>query len=126
MYFTTYSIHDIFKAWEIEFADEFEMWWGSLTAEEQESVAVSVGILEQVGPALSRPHVDTLKGSSFPNMKELRVQHDGRPLRVIFAFDHRRVALLLVGGDKTGDVRWYEKMIPVADRIYAEHLKQIN
>jgi hypothetical protein len=113
-------------AWEVEFAEQFGIWWDTLSTEEQESVAVGVGLLEQVGPSLSRPHVDTLKGSRFPNMKELRVQHDGRPLRILFAFDPRRVALLLLGGDKTGDKRWYDKAIPVADAIYGDHLKSLE
>ena len=55
-------------------------------------------------------------------MKELRTQHQGRPLRTLFAFDPRRCAILLVGGDKTGDDRFYDRMVPVADRLYDEHL----
>lgn len=113
-------------AWEIEFSDPFGKWWDSLSSEEQESVAFGVGLLEKVGPALSRPYADTLNGSRFRNMKELRVQHDGRPLRILFAFDPRRVALLLLGGDKTGDSRWYEKAIQAADAIYAEHLETLS
>jgi hypothetical protein len=113
-------------AWEVEFAEQFGDWWDTLSTEEQESVAVGVGLLEQVGPSPSRPHVHTLKGSRFPNMKELRVQHDGRPLRILYAFDPRRAALLLLGGDKTGDKRWYDKSIPVADAIYGEHLKSLE
>jgi hypothetical protein len=59
-------------------------------------------------------------------MRELRVQHKGCPYRVIYAFDPRRVAMLLIGGDKTGDDRWYERYIPIADRIYDEHLVKIT
>jgi hypothetical protein len=59
-------------------------------------------------------------------MKELRTQHFGRPYRTLFAFDPRRVAILLIGGDKTGNDRWYEEFVPKADRIYAEHLKEIS
>ncbi len=55
-------------------------------------------------------------------MRELRTQHDGRPFRTLYAFDPRRSAILLIGGDKTGDDRWYEKYIPVADRLYDEHM----
>ncbi len=58
-------------------------------------------------------------------MKELRTQHAGRPYRSLFAFDPRRVAILLIGGNKTGNNRWYEEFVPLADRIYAEHLKEI-
>ena len=59
------------------------------------------------------------------NMKELRTQHAGRPYRTLFAFDPRRVAILLIGGDKTGNKRWYEEFVPRADKIYAEHLKEL-
>jgi hypothetical protein len=59
-------------------------------------------------------------------MRELRIQHEGRPYRVLFAFDPTRTAILLIGGDKTGDDRWYEKMIAKADDLYAEHLKTIK
>src|ERR1043165_6085348 len=111
--------------WEVEFTDEFERWWSSLDAEEQESLAASVELLRQFGPHLSRPHADTLKGSKHPNMKELRTQHQGRAIRTLFAFDPRRCAILLIGGDKTGDDRFYGRMIPVADRLYDEHLEQL-
>lgn len=59
-------------------------------------------------------------------MRELRIQHDGRPYRVLYVFDPRRVALLLLGGDKTGDDRWYEKYVPLADRIYDQYLKEFK
>jgi len=59
-------------------------------------------------------------------MRELRVQHRGRPYRVLYAFDPRRVALLLIGGEKTGDDRWYERFVPIADRLYDEHLRTIK
>jgi hypothetical protein len=111
--------------WSVEFTDEFEIWWDSLTVEEQEDIRSSVSVLRQRGPSLGRPHVDSVTGSRYPNMKELRTQHAGRPYRTLFAFDPRRVAILLIGGDKTGNGRWYEEFVPRADRIYAEHLKQI-
>jgi hypothetical protein len=59
-------------------------------------------------------------------MRELRTQHDGRPFRTLYAFDPRRHAILLIGGDKTGDKRWYEEQIPIADRLYAEHLEELK
>lgn len=59
-------------------------------------------------------------------MRELRIQHAGRPYRVIYAFDPRRVALLLMGGDKTGDNKWYEHFVLVADKLYDEHLIEIS
>ncbi|MGA9307039.1 MAG: type II toxin-antitoxin system RelE/ParE family toxin [Candidatus Sulfotelmatobacter sp.] len=96
-----------------------------MTTEEQEDVRASVGVLRRCGPSLGRPHVDSVVGSRYPNMKELRTQHAGRPYRTLFAFDPRRAAVLLIGGDKTGNKRWYEEFVPRADKIYAEHLKEI-
>ena len=113
-------------AYEVEYADEFEEWWRSLHAEEQDSVARSVMLLSQVGVNLGRPYADTVYGSKFPNMKELRIQHQGRPYRVLYAFDPRRTAILLIGGDKTGKKRWYEEFVPKADAIYAQHLREIE
>jgi len=112
--------------YEVEFTDEFQYWWNSLSIAEQYSVQKSVLLLGARGPALSRPHADTLKGSAFTNMKELRVQHGGRPYRILFAFDPRRCAMLLIGGDKTGKARWYDEMIPKADAIYAQHLRALE
>jgi hypothetical protein len=112
--------------WDVEYTDEFGDWWCSLGEDEQESVASSVELLRQLGPHLSRPHVDTVGGSRHSNMKELRTQHCGRPLRTMFAFDPRRCAILLIGGDKTGDSRFYERMIPLADRLYDEHLAALR
>ena len=112
--------------WEIKFTDEFGAWWNLLSEDEQESVAASVELLRQLGPNLPRPHADVLKGSKHSNMKELRTQHQGRPIRTLFAFDPRRSAILLIGGDKTGDDRFYERMIPLADRLYDEHLETLR
>ena len=112
--------------WDVEFTDEFGAWWDQLDADEQESLAASVELLRQLGPHLSRPHADTLNGSRHSNMKELRTQHQGRPIRTLFAFDPRRSAILLIGGDKTGDARFYEKMIPLADDLYDEHLATLR
>ena len=112
--------------WEVEFSDEFGEWWDSLDGDEQDSVDVSVHLLEERGPALGRPHVDSIHNSAHSNMKELRVQHEGRPYRILFAFDPRRMAYIILGGDKTGDGRWYEVMVPRADAIYDQHLKEIE
>ncbi len=108
--------------WNVEMTDEFTEWLGSLTAEERNSVVVSIRLLEEAGPLLSRPYSDTLKGSKFNNMKELRTQHAGKPFRSIYAFDPNRTAILLIGGCKAGDDRWYKKYIPIADELYQEYL----
>jgi hypothetical protein len=112
--------------WPVEFTDEFAHWWNGLDIDEQESIARVVRLLEQRGPSLGRPFADTVRGSRFAQMKELRIQHQGQPYRVLFAFDPRRTALLLIGGNKTGDPRWYEKFVPVADEIFAAHLLSIE
>jgi len=78
-----------------------------------------------IGPNLGRPHVDTVQGSAFSSMKELRVQVKGDPWRILFAFDPQRQAILLVGGDKAGDKRWYARFIPIADERYRRHLGRI-
>ena len=112
--------------WEVEFTDEFARWWNTLTSAEQASVEASVQLLERFGPHLSRPHADMVKGSLHSNMKELRSQCQGRPLRTFFAFDPRRAAILLIGGDKTGDDRFYDRMIPLADRLYERYLSELR
>lgn len=82
----------------------------------------SVKLLEELGPQLRFPHTSGIESSKHRNMRELRIQHAGRPYRVLFAFDPRRCAILLLGGDKTGNDRWYEENVPLADRLYDDHL----
>ncbi|BDD89277.1 type II toxin-antitoxin system RelE/ParE family toxin [Desulfofustis limnaeus] len=112
--------------WEIEYTDEFEKWWNTLDPDEQDSIAVTVGLLEKLGPNLPRPYSDTVKGSSFANMKELRTQHDGQPYRTLYAFDPRRTAILLIGGNKAGKKNWHKTFIPIADKLFADHLKELE
>jgi hypothetical protein len=112
-------------AWEIEVTTEFRDWFAGLSARERVAIARKVDVLEERGPDLGRPEVDTLKGSRFPNMKELRIQHGGAPYRVALAFDPRRVAILLIGGRK-GPKKWYRKFIATADRLYAEYLEELK
>lgn len=109
-------------SWPVEYTDEFEAWWLGLDEAEQESVHAYVGLLEERGPQLDYPYTSRITTSRHDHMRELRVQHRGRPYRVLYAFDPRRVALLLIGGEKTGDDRWYGKFVPLADRLYDEHL----
>ena len=111
--------------WDVEYTDEFGSWWETLSEKEQTAVAVTVGLLERMGPGLPFPHSSSVHGSRHGHMRELRTQCDGHPLRTLYAFDPRRVAILLIGGDKTGDDRWYEIFVPLADRLYDEHLKEI-
>jgi hypothetical protein len=121
-----HSCYITFMAYEVEVSDEFKAWYEDLSEPEQNSVERVVLMLMEAGPALGYPQSTGVKDSKFSHMRELRIQHEGRPYRVLFAFDLTRTAILLVGGDKTGDDRWYEKMVPKADAIYAEHLKTIK
>lgn len=109
--------------WDVEVTDQFEQWWDTLSVEEQESIEGAVELLEQRGPGLGRPLVDTVKGSRHVNMKELRVAM----ILVLFAFNSTRTAILLIGGDKRD--RWqefYAQMIPLADTLFDEHLKELE
>ena len=115
-----------YMEWAVEFTDEFERWWNALSEDEQDSVDQMVRLLQARGPSLGRPHADLIHSSRHANMKELRVQHAGRPYRVLFAFDPKRCAILLAGGDKTGNDRWYEEFVPIADRLYDEHLAALE
>lgn len=112
--------------WEVEYTDEFGEWWNSLTEDEQVSLDASVCLLEDRGPVLGFPHSSSIVGSRHSHMRELRTQHEGRPLRTLYAFDSRRIAILLIGGEKTGDNRWYDTHVPIADRLYDEHLEQLQ
>ncbi|MDN4036877.1 type II toxin-antitoxin system RelE/ParE family toxin [Massilia sp. YIM B02443] len=109
--------------WEVEYTDELGMWWDALTEFEQESIDASVRLLEERGPHLGFPHTSGIVGSRHSHMRELRVRHEGRPYRILYAFDPRRSAILLLGGDKTGDNRWYEVNIPIADKLYDKHIE---
>jgi hypothetical protein len=112
--------------WNVEITDEYEKWFRSLTERQQDAVRADIALLERVGPSLGRPHVDTIKQSRHPNMKELRTMSGRRHLRSFFAFDPRRTAILLIGGDKTGDRAFYVSMIPTADAIYDQYLAEIS
>jgi hypothetical protein len=112
--------------WNVEYTDEFGAWWETLSEDEQVSIAASVGLLEARGPNLGHPHSSGINGSKHGHMRELRTQHAGRPYRTLYAFDSRRMAILLIGGDKTGQDRWYEVHVPIADRLYDQHLVEIE
>lgn len=112
--------------WEIEGTDEFALWFGELSIADQAAVIRSVAHLEQRGPELGRPYADHIKNSRHQHMKELRAQSGGDPLRIFFAFDPRRIGLLLIAGNKAGDDRFYERMIPIADALYDEHLAHLE
>jgi hypothetical protein len=104
--------------WEIVFHPEFEVEFDALVEDVQDAILAALAPLEEFGPNLGRPRADTLGESRHANMKELRIQHGGRPWRVFFAFDQDRRAVLLAGGDKTGNGRFYQEMIPIADKRF--------
>lgn len=114
------------SGWEIEYTEHFEQWWHSLDEDQQEAITARVELLEEQGPNLGRPIVAEVLESDVPHLKELRCSKDGS-LRVLFVFDPRRVGLLLLGGDKTGQWKqWYREMIPVAERLWREHLAELR
>jgi hypothetical protein len=114
--------------WTVTTTDQFDRWFeADLCDEEREEVTAVVNLLKRFGPMLRRPHADTLKGSKYPNMKELRAKTSESELRVAFAFDPERNAILLAGGDKSGvgQKAFYAQLIDRADRLFAAHLAKI-
>jgi hypothetical protein len=114
--------------WSVEFHPSFEAWADDLDQQDAEALLAAIRILRDDGPTLGRPLVDTIKGSRHANMKELRPGSTGRTeIRVLFAFDLERQAILLVGGDKSDDwTGWYKVNIPIADERFAEHQNKIT
>ena len=112
-------------SWCIEHTDEFEEWWHGLSERQQDDTAAVVGLLEARGPSLPFPHSSGIAGSKHDHMRELRIQSGGKPLRIFYAFDPRRCAILLIGGDKTGDDRFYQTFVPLADKLYDTHLEEL-
>ncbi len=114
-------------AWIIVTVEQFDNWFLGLDASEQKDVLAALFVLEQYGPTLGRPYVDSLKGTDrVKNLKELRIQHKGRPYRIFFAFDPLRQNVMLRGGDKTGNKQFYETMIPVAEREFLNYLQELE
>jgi hypothetical protein len=114
------------KPWGIEYTDELGEWWLQLNEAEQESIDASVRLLEVFGPNLGFPHSSGIGQSRHSHMRELRVQHEGRPYRILYAFDPHRNAILLIGGDKTGNNRWYDVYVPKADHLYDVHIETLK
>lgn len=104
--------------WNVIFDLHFRLWFNRQEQGFQDEVLSVLSLLMELGPALVRPRVDTLEGSLIKNMKELRIQYKGDPWRILFVFDPKRQAILLVGGNKTGNKRWYKENIPVAEVKY--------
>ncbi len=125
-YFDPCSFKGIFMSFEIIVTGVFEKWFKNSPKELQRRVLMHFELLAEHGPQLARPHADTLKGSKLKNLKELRVQYKKDPYRIIYAFDPKRQAVILLGGNKSGDKQWYAKTIPQAERLYQDHLKALE
>lgn len=111
--------------WNVVATPDFAAWWNDLALDEQESVMATVGMLKDLGPHLGFPHSSAIRGRRLSRLRELRIQHEGRPWRVLYAFDPHRSAVLLTGGDKTGDDCWYRQAIPRAEWSYRQHLDDL-
>lgn len=112
--------------WEVEFTQDGLAWLEALPAPAQDAVSARVRLLEMRGPSLGFPHSAAVVTSRHSHLRELRVQWKGSPCRLLYAFDPRRVAIVLEGGDKTGDDRFCEVVVRRADRRYDQHLQQLK
>ena len=110
-------------AWEVLVTEEFAAWYENMTAHEQESVRKKVDLLGEVGTGLGRPHSGTIRGSRHA-MRELVIQHAGKPYRILYCFDPERRVILLLGGNKAGNPRWYQENVPRADALFDAYLVQ--
>ncbi len=118
-YFATMS-------WDVENTDEFGEWWLELGEGQQEDITAAVLLLMEQGPNLPFPYSSGIARSRHTYMRELHVQSGGRPVRIFYAFDPRRSAILLIGGDKTGDDRFCDRMIPIADKLYDTYIDEVR
>ena len=115
--------------WEVEYTEEFREWWIELTPSQQdavESVESKVDLLGRHGPNLGFPHTSAIHGSRHSHMRELSIPNGRGQIRVFYAMDPRRTSILLIGGDKTGNDRFYEEYIPIADRLYNDYLEELR
>lgn len=112
--------------WTVITTELFNEWLERQDESVQEKVLAALTALQQQGPNLGRPLVDSIYDSKFTNMKELRVQHRGKPLRAFFAFDPLRQAIVLCIGDKDGKKRFYKEMLAIADEQYERHLSTLG
>ncbi|MGD9021762.1 MAG: type II toxin-antitoxin system RelE/ParE family toxin [Lysobacterales bacterium] len=112
---------------EVEYTDEFGDWWEhELDEAVQDEVLAVVGLLEIEGPHLGFPYSSGIRTSKFSHMRELRIQYKGEPYRIFYAFNPLRHAILLFGGNKGGNDRYYDRYVPMADALYEEHLAELE
>ena len=113
--------------WAIQTTDVFDTWFDALDDTDRTNVLAALMVLRDQGPRLSRPYADTVYGSVHTNMKALRIQSKGKPLRALCAFGPQRTGIILCAGNKvSAEKRFYTTMIPLADRLFSEHLAQLN
>lgn len=113
--------------WRVKTTDRFDRWFTSLDDTARASVLAALMVLREKGPGLSRPYADTIKGSRYSNMKELRIQSRGEPLRAFFVFDPYRNGILLCAGSKAGnEKRFYSEMLPLAEREFTDYLNNLE
>ncbi len=123
---SAYGVRGIIYMWTIKQTEEFQDWYEKADKKLQDDTLEHVEILRQFGPQLNRPYVDTLKGSSITNLKELRFNSGDKVIRIFFVFDPERNGVLVIGGDKagSGDKSFYDKMIAKSEKIYAKYLEE--
>ena len=114
------------RGWKSIYAPDALVYHLHSASSESYSPLKSVGLLAELGPALGFPYSSRVNASRHSHMRELRTQSAGKPLRTLYAFGPLRTAILLVGGDKIGDDRWYVQLVPVADRLYDRHLDELK
>lgn len=110
--------------YEVILLDAFVTWFEKQEEDLRLRTFAHLDLLEERGPLLSRPYADTLKGSKIANLKELRVKYKKAPIRILFAFDPKQQAVIILGGSKQGDKRWYDINIPIAEKLFSEYLKK--
>lgn len=110
--------------YELILLDDFATWLDEQEEERRLKILGHLDLLEECGPLLGRPYADTLKGSKITNLKELRIQHKSEPIRILFAFDPKQQAVLILGGSKQADKRWYETNIPIAEKMFFAHVEK--
>ena len=111
---------------EVYYTEAFETWWNTLNEEEQKKTAFVIRLLEEKGKTLALPYSRNKIYQARHELRELRVQYRGQPYRILYVFDPLETAILLLGGSKKGDDRWYKKHIPQAEKIYEEHLETLK
>ena len=113
-------------AWDVEYTQEFLEWWNGISGREQDSVSHSVNLLIDKGVALGHPDSSGIYSSRHGHMRELRVRGGRSPIRIFYAFDPRRTAILLIGGHKTNGDLFYRQYVPIADRLYDQYLEELR